>query len=80
MSLEISPLNEGFPSLYDSLTKRLSHTNSIVLFAITGAIIFFYILSNYLGISSDMVGYPEKEEKGTGIYIIETFSYLGPKK
>jgi len=71
MNVEVSPTNENFPNMYNSMTNMFTHANPIVLTIITVVLILFFVMFHYLGISPYKMVDTETP-KSTGIRIIET--------
>ena len=47
MDIDISPSN-GFSHLYDSMNKKISSVNPMVLIVLTVIILFYFIVFSYL--------------------------------
>jgi len=76
-------LNNDFSNVYNGINNTLSQNNPIILISLTVIIIFYYLIFNYLGVSTSSIlgdgsvsgsfGNATEATNGVGITLIEIF-------
>lgn len=65
-NVEVSP-SGGFSQIYNSMNSTISNANPLVLIALTGIVLFYFILFSYLGYNP----IAQRQEQSPGMKMIE---------
>ena len=65
-NVEVSP-SSGFSQIYNSMNSTIANANPLVLIALTGIVLFYFILFSYLGYNP----IAQRQEQSPGMKMIE---------